>query len=270
MPFQRTLIGGRQRQALLRPFGCFVSLAIFVHCVGMLPALAAPATTTTTTLSVTSAGNAVATVTSGIVVTLTATVTAGSNPVTPGQINFCDAAADFCTDIHLLGTAQLTSKGTATLYLRPGIGSHSYRASFIGTNTDAASSSAPSSLTVTGTIPTMTSIASSGVPGDYSLTATVLGNGHVSPTGTVSFLDTSSSNQVLATSTLTPGTPGLNLIPSMLAEIAPTSLAVGDFNGDGVPDLAVSEFGVSILLGNGDGTFQAPVLAPSNLLPYIE
>jgi hypothetical protein len=44
----------------------------------------------------------------------------------------------------------------------------------------------------------MNSIASSGVPGDYSLTATVLGNGHVSPTGTVSFLDTSSSNQVLA------------------------------------------------------------------------
>jgi Bacterial Ig-like domain (group 3) len=151
-------------------------MVIFVHCVGLLPAWAAPATTTTT-LSVTSAGNAVATVTSGIVVTLTATVTVGSNPVTPGQINFCDAAADYCTDIHLLGTAQLTSKGTATLYLRPGIGRHSYRAIFVGTNTDAASSSAASSLTVTGTNPTMTSIASSGAPGDYSLTATVLGNG---------------------------------------------------------------------------------------------
>ena len=47
------------------------------------------------------------------------------------------------------------------------------------------------------------------------------------------------------------------------------SVAVGDFNGDGVPDLAVLTGGssstatdpahISILAGNGDGTFQAPV-----------
>jgi hypothetical protein len=265
---QRTLNGGPELPALLRPFGCFVRVVIFVQCVGLLPAWAAPATTTTT-LSVTSAGNAVATVTSGTVVTLTATVMTGSTPVAPGQINFCDATAKSCTDIHILGTAQLTNAGTATLHFRPAIGSHSYRAIFDGTNANAASSSAASSLTVTGTYPTMTSIASSGAPGDYSLIATVLANGHVSPTGTVSFLDTSNSNQVLATATLTPGTAGLNLIPSMLPEFAPTSLAVGDFNGDGIPDLAVSEFGVNILLGNGDGTFQARLLAPG-FLPYIE
>src|SRR5260370_714015 len=36
------------------------------------------------------------------------------------------------------------------------------------------------------------------------------------------------------------------------------SVAVGDFNGDGVPDLAVINAGrVSVLLGDGDGTFQA-------------
>lgn len=39
-----------------------------------------------------------------------------------------------------------------------------------------------------------------------------------------------------------------------------TSIAVGDFNGDGKLDLAITTSnGVSILLGNGDGTFQAPV-----------
>jgi FG-GAP-like repeat len=41
-------------------------------------------------------------------------------------------------------------------------------------------------------------------------------------------------------------------------------MAAGDFNGDGKPDLAVSKDGgfdgpLSILLGNGNGTFQAPV-----------
>jgi hypothetical protein len=49
------------------------------------------------------------------------------------------------------------------------------------------------------------------------------------------------------------------------AGTGPWSVAVGDFNGDGVADLAVANqggvldqgFGVSILLGNGDGTFRA-------------
>ncbi len=45
---------------------------------------------------------------------------------------------------------------------------------------------------------------------------------------------------------------------SFAVGLTPYSVAVGDFNGDGKPDLATANFGggtVSVLLGNGNGTF---------------
>ena len=49
-------------------------------------------------------------------------------------------------------------------------------------------------------------------------------------------------------------------------------MAIGDLNGDGKPDLAVANYGsntVSVLLGNGDGTFGAKTDFATGTDPYL-
>jgi uncharacterized protein (TIGR03437 family) len=63
---------------------------------------------------------------------------------------------------------------------------------------------------------------------------------------------------------------------SIAAGSHPVDVAVRDIDGDGKPDLIVGNFGsvidkdaggVEVLLGNGDGTFKAPVLYPAGSFP---
>jgi predicted outer membrane repeat protein len=217
---------------------------------------------TTTVLAITSGGSAATTVAPGSAVTLTATVTAGGAAVTAGQVSFCDVTlASGCSFLHLLGTAQLTSAGTATFRFVPGTGVHSYAAVFLPTAADKTSNSATGSLTVTGTAST-TTIAQSGSVGNYTLTGTVTGTGPAFPSGTLSFLDTSASNASLATGTLTAGTSTLSFTNSASPATGtnPYAGVVADFNGDGIADIATANTGsntLTILQGNGDGTFTA-------------
>jgi hypothetical protein len=262
------------RSRKLSRFSVLSVILAVTLCGAMKTASAQSKAATTTTLAVTSTSSPVTTVASGSVVALTASVKAGTSALTTGQVNFCDASASYCTDIHLLGTAQLTSAGTAVLRFRPGIGGHSYKAVFLGTNSDAPSSSSASALTVTGKNPTITTIARSGSPGNYTLRATVGGivnaSGTPAPAGTVSFLDTTNANSVLGTAVLGSGTLGLNFFnssnPATVDE--PNVVAAADFNGDGIPDLAVSasnegQVTLTILLGKGDGTFTATPTSPT-------
>lgn len=258
---------------LFKPATCLKSATrVAMGLLVLLAFLAAPAAlcapaATVTSLTISAGSGQVTSVASGTVVTLTAKVTAGGKAVTPGQVSFCDATAKLCTDIHLLATVQLSKTGTAIYKFRPGPGKRSYKAEFLGTKNDASSASSAAALQVTQTAgpaaSTTTAIAESGAWGNYTLTATVTESGATAkPTGTVSFKDTSLGNKVLATANLGAAVTGIGWPnpKSLNTSGDARSVLVGDFNGDGIPDLAMVTNQVLIYLGNADGTYtQAPV-----------
>ena len=223
---------------------------------------------TTTTLAVTAAGSPITSYAQGTVVTLTATVSSGSTPVNPGTVNFCDATALSCTDIHLIGTAQLTSSGVATVRFRPGVGTHSYKAVFTGTNTYASSSSAVSSLAMLKSV--QMSLTTSGTVGSYGLSDTVVVPNGVAPTGTVTFQDITNGNYVLGSAALNlqSSAPAFNSTATVdmgAGNLLISKVVSADLNADGIPDLVVPYGNVPVYLGNGDGTFAATPLTTGNV-----
>jgi hypothetical protein len=216
----------------------------------------------TTTLSV-SPGSVAA----GKAVTLTARVTA-QDPVTTGQVMFCAAAAAHCDGAALFGVAQLTSNSTAAIKLTLGAGSYSIKAIFSGINGATGSTSAAHALTVTAAASyvSSTTIAATGSAGDYTLTGQVTFFGKAAATGTVSFLDASHSNALVGSATLDPSTLAATMTPAPGSPLTAQNaefVVSGDFNNDGIPDLAVlnddSSGTVGIYLGKGNGTFQSRV-----------
>ena len=243
------------------PAGSIAILAILILLAAACPLSAgSPVAPTVTTLSVSSAE-----VTAGTAVTLTATVTSGGAPFGRGVVVFCDASAIRCADSAILGSAPLTAAGTATIRLTLGAGTYSIVAAFQRLRLAQPSASSPLALTVDANASylSFSDIASSGTPGNYTLTGAVAAFGKHVPTGTVSFLDTDSGNAVVGTAALDPTSLGFILLPAPSSPatvgLRPQNTVLGDFNNDGMLDQAATNISagtISVLLGNGDGSFQ--------------
>ncbi len=228
-------------------------------CGSPMAALAANPATLTLTVSARS-------VASPTPVTLTVSAVSNAAPLTTGSITFCDAAsAAGCVDNGLVGTAQLTPAGTATIKTTPAIGTHQYFAVFAGTATAGKAQSTSQTVTVTGLYKTTTTVTATGNPSGYDLTATVVGYASQPPVlaGNVTFQD-NTTNTLLGTRPLGVPVFAQSLLPAPGSPIqtgnAPAAAGVGDFNEDGVPDVAVVNGGddtITVFLGKGDGTFNA-------------
>lgn len=248
--------------------GC---LAILI---GFSGATAEAATVSTTTSLTIGPSGAVA---QGTVESLTASVTAGGSVVSGGTLYFCDATATSCADAAILATAQVTTAGTATAKMRLGPGSYSIKAVYRGINAYTGSSSSSQSLTVTSALSSSLAISAQNGADGYTLVGTLSSGGKAVPAGSVSFLDTSAANATLGSSSLTTA----SVAGGFQSEVGYTTdaqssasvhvLAVGDWNNDGYPDVAVANSGtntVSVFLGKADRSFQAQVEYTVGSSPY--
>ena len=180
--------------------------------------------------------------------TLTASVGDGAS----GRVTFYDDVTDLGVGVLVNGQAILKAP-----FLLPG--AHPLRARYDGDGTHAAASSA----VVAQAILPSTSLGFGELtlpnPPDFETQADFNGDGitdvavivppiaggqnGISPLTAIVFLGNGDGTFRMVSSYTLPGETAGGLV-------------TGDFNGDGIPDLAASGHVVTILLGNGDGTFQ--------------
>lgn len=235
-------------------------------------AFAAPVATSTS-LTVSAGGVPVTTVALKTAVTLTAKVTAAvGTSAASGQVLFCDDAFANCA-LSPLALAQTVVGGgfaTATYTFLPGPSAHSYSARFLANTSFAGSVSSSQTLNVTSSIATSTTLTSNLANNLYTLSAQVIAHQAIDLGAAITFTDTNSGVTLgsNAASVTTASTDLANKAQPFTGDNGACAIATGDFNRDGIPDIAVgvgcsapngsnSASALEILLGKGDGTFAA-------------
>jgi hypothetical protein len=190
-------------------------------------------------------------------VVLTATVVSQGLPVSPGIVTFCDASAHFCEDQAVLGTAGLMANGTAFIKMVFSPGVHRVYALFNMTQTDAGSRSEPQTFKVGPRIPTTTVLSKASTDDTDSVRATITSAGTPPITGRVALVDDGERRRMLAeikhselTSSFAPLSSYISAPVPYEPIGIPGALTIGDFDADGLMDVAVG-----VTSGEADGEF---------------
>ncbi len=234
-----------------------------------LPSLSQTATATTTTLAVTPSNSIAA----QQIVTLTASVQSGGQPVTVGTVNFFDGKLYLGSVQVVRNAAHGYAVGTATLKMALSVGTHSIAATFLPTTTLSSSTSTNRMVTVAEsgtnvaktTVLTLTDPEISS-PGKTFFTATLAAAGLPKPTGSVVFSDQTTGTS-LGTISVDPASFSNGFSPILTIPAKSFGIQAVDLNGDGLPDLlsadpSTANLQVRPYLNKGDGTFQAGTLIP--------
>jgi hypothetical protein len=184
----------------------------------------------------------------------------------PGTVSFVDRGV-------LVGVGTLNSSGFAsvsTITLTPG--EHAFQAIYGGSAGYQASRSAASNYTVTAVPGTgFRTQMNYAVGVDWEMESVAVGDFNGDGKADLAMLHWNSSGSVSVM--LGTGQGSFQAPVNYSVGAYPSSVVVGDFNGDGKADLAVANYGnfaagpqlgtVSVLLGNGDGTFQPATVFPA-------
>jgi FG-GAP-like repeat/Beta-propeller repeat len=210
------------------------------------------------------------TATSGLTVTFTSTTpticTVSGTAVTLLTTGTCTIIASQAGNAGFIAATPVTQSFTVTIGAAQSIGFDAIPNQILGVSPFplAAQSSAVLPVSFTVTTPAVCKISDNLVmllsAGTCSIAAGQPGNGAFNAATPV----TNSFTVVTAKTSTTFTAAG----PSIQVGSSPQSMAVGDFNGDGVPDLAVANFNdgtMTVLLGTGTGAFNAASKNPVTL-----
>ncbi len=237
-----------------------INKAVFTAGLTLCLAHTVLAQVTTTQLTVSSPTVAV-----GVPALLTATVTdAASHSVHQGTVTFYAGSRSLGSAQIVSGSSGAFPQGTANLKTASfAPGSNSITAVFSGTRSDLKSTSAAKTLTVTGKSETTLALSGYVTGTDFWLPATVRAAGVNPPGGSVDYTHIF-DGAVIGTKSLS----GAKWKPDFVVKSEPvlgsnphSSATSGDFNGDGFLDIVNG--GPAVALGNGDGTFQKPIVYPT-------